>query len=199
MREFLSRYAFFFLILLLDIAIVARRLRGSAKDRREFLDPSLTPDWSPRSMRRWGFAPRVEGDWNGAAASVSMRGGQKGWRIFTTSVGLPVPGKMRVLGRESGFLQRPFVLGGPPRVELMNPLDRDRFLAYASDASLVERILANTRSRSALDGALRRPEDVLTLERGRLSLTIRRADPPLGNSVRELLGALGAVRAALGA
>lgn len=197
MREFVSRYFAFLIIVLAYIVLLVQALRRGARARKEFADESLTPDWSPRRIRKW--RRRIDGDWNGRAASVGMSGDQKGWRTFAARVSVPVAGSMRLSRREGGFLDRAFVFGGPPALALTNPRDQALFIAHADDASLVERILANPPARAALDGALRRPQDFLALKRGRLSLTIRRGDPPLGKSVRELLGALGAARAALGA
>jgi len=196
-REFVSRYIVYIVVALINIVLFAKAFRLGARARKEFADDSLTPDWSSKRIRKW--RRRIDGDWNGRAASVGMTSDQKGWRTFAARVEVPVAGSMRLSRREGGFLERPIVFGGPPVLTLTNPRDQDIFIAHADDASLVERILANLPARAALDGALRRPQDFLALKRGRLSLTIRRGDPPLGKSVRELLDGLGAARAALGA
>lgn len=197
MKEFVSRYFVFLIIVLANIVIFVQALRRGARARKEFADDSLTPDWSPKRIRKW--RRRIDGDWKGRSASVGMSADQKGWRTFAARVEVPVAGSMRLSRREGGFLERPIVFGGPPVLAIANPRDQALFIARANESSLVERILANSPARAALEGALRRPQDFLALKRGRLSLTIRRADPPLGKSVREVLDALGAARAALGA
>lgn len=196
--EFFGPYGIYLLAWILIGVSTLQRWYRNRRLGREFLDSAPVSRWEDRRDRLGIFSPRIEGRWNGRRASLTI-GREKKARLMDGVLHLETPGTFRIIRRSAFIFERPFFLGGPPRIEPANPEDRDRWLTFASDRMLLDRVLADRAARAALDQVLQSLSDSVTLEKGRLEVRTRFPEGlPPRSPAEKVLNALDAARKALG-
>lgn len=155
--------------LVVAIAIAARLGGRSSALSERLLQLVTSSGWE--APRRIWLSGALRGRWRGFVVELRHIGRYKGnpERLLLT-LNTTSPARVILKRRTGGFLSKPMTLFGPPLIEPMNLVDRERYWIRSDELAFAERLFSHAEVAPALDPNLIARFDIVDLRQKQLRI-----------------------------